>query len=144
MVYKRVLIAWKFHSKAYRPLVLLSTSSPGKPNLFFPKSGPTGLKVACLNFSLLLLTNSMDEDKDSEDEGTAYSANVSMLLPVSQLKELLPPVTRNCQKALTYSDINKVKTSLRQVFFLSQKYNFLVFKGRTDFKLLGKTVFLLH
>lgn len=80
------------HIKAYRPLVLLSTSSPGKLNLFFPKSGPTGLKVPCLNFSLRLLTNSMDEDKDSEDEGTAYSANVSMLLPVSQLKELLPPV----------------------------------------------------
>lgn len=36
----------------------------------------------------------MDEDKDSEDEGTVYSANVSMLFPVSQLKELLPPVKK--------------------------------------------------
>lgn len=61
----------------------------------------------------------MDEDKDSEDEGTAYSANVSMLLPVSQLKELLPPVKRICQKAVTYSDINKAKISMVEVFFLS-------------------------
>lgn len=86
----------------------------------------------------------MDEDKDSEDEGTAYSANVSMVLPVSQLKELLPPVKRNCQKAVTYPDRNKVKTSMSQVFLLSQKYNFLVFKDTTDFKLLGQMVFLLH
>lgn len=44
----------------------------------------------------------MDEDKDSEDEGSVYSANVSMLLPVSQLKELLPPVKKDCKKAVTY------------------------------------------
>lgn len=112
------------HHKAYRPLVLLSTSSPGKPNLFFPKSDPTGLKVTCLNFSLCLLTNSMDEDKDSEDEGTVYSANVSMLLPVSQLKELLPPVKKiNCKKAVTYPHINQLKTSMKQVIFLPPKYN---------------------
>lgn len=36
--------------------------------------------------------SNMDEDKDSEDEGTVYSAKVSTLFPKSQLKELLPPV----------------------------------------------------
>lgn len=98
MVYNNVIFLQKLHQKAHKPLVLLSTSSPGKPCLFFPKSGPTGLKVACLNFSLRFLTNSMDEDKDSEDEGTVYSAKVSMLLPVIQLKELLPPVKKIVKK----------------------------------------------
>lgn len=101
-VYKNVIFVQKLHHKVYKPLVLPSTSSPGKPKLFFPKSGPTGLNVACLNFSLRLLTKSMDEDMDSKDEGTVYSANVSMLLPVSQLKELLPPVKKIVKKPVTY------------------------------------------
>jgi len=40
----------------------------------------------------------MDEDKDSEEEGTVYSAKVSMLFPVSQLKELLPPVKEKSRR----------------------------------------------
>lgn len=80
----------------------------------------------------------MDEDKDSEDEGTVYSANVSMLLPVSQLKVLLPPVKKNCKKTVMYPHINQMKISMKQVIFLPAKISFPVFMGRTDFKLLGK------
>lgn len=76
------------------PVTLLSTSSPGRPSLFFRQSGPTSFHGVLGALSLFLWANSKEEDKDSDDEEEAVkSASGSILLPVSQLNELLPSAT---------------------------------------------------
>lgn len=70
----------------------LSTSSPGRPSFFIPKSGPTDFQCILCDVSLLLWATSKEEDEDSEEK-TVWSANGSMLLPVSQSNELLSTTT---------------------------------------------------
>lgn len=70
----------------------LSTSSPGRPSFFIPKSGPTDFQCILCDVSLLLWATNKEEDEDSEGK-TVWSANGSMLLPVSQSNELLSTTT---------------------------------------------------
>lgn len=70
----------------------LSTSSPGRPSFFIPKSGPTDFQCVLWDVSLLLWATSKEEEEDSEEK-TVWSANGSMLLPVSQSNELLSTIT---------------------------------------------------
>lgn len=70
----------------------LSTSSPGRPSFFIPKSGPTDFQCVLCDVSLLLWATSKEEEEDSEEK-TVWSANGSMLLPVSQSNELLSTIT---------------------------------------------------
>lgn len=44
----------------------LSTSSPGRPSFFIPKSGPTDFQCMLCDVSLFLWATSKEEDEDSE------------------------------------------------------------------------------
>lgn len=77
------------------PFAPLSTSSPGRHSLFFPKSGPTDFGAAPRNPSGLLWANSKDEDEGEDSvAGAEPSPSGSMLPPVSQWQEPLPPANR--------------------------------------------------
>lgn len=66
LLYERI-IHFKHVSAFYLPLFTwLSTSSPGRPSFFIPKSGPTDFQDILCDFSLLLWAISKEEDECSE------------------------------------------------------------------------------